>query len=48
MRPRVFPAEDVGGNDHIVRVIIASMRPRVFPAEDVMRKDSDARHTRLQ
>ena len=34
MRPRVFPAEDGGGNDLQYRAFRASMRPRVFPAED--------------
>ena len=35
MRPRVFPAEDIG--DELLDAGIddpASMRPRVFPAED--------------
>ena len=35
MRPRVFPAEDVGVQTELRGGIAASMRPRVFPAEDV-------------
>ena len=36
MRPRVFPAEDVGGGAKTkTHPESASMRPRVFPAEDV-------------
>ena len=35
MRPRVFPAEDVGHEPLHRRIVgVASMRPRVFPAED--------------
>ena len=34
MRPRVFPAEDVGGVAGNAGQRGASMRPRVFPAED--------------
>ena len=36
MRPRVFPAEDSGGEIVIDSRLDASMRPRVFPAEDVV------------
>ena len=35
MRPRVFPAEDVGALLLGLQLGSASMRPRVFPAEDV-------------
>ena len=35
MRPRVFPAEDAGGQwTRCLAAGLASMRPRVFPAED--------------
>ena len=34
MRPRVFPAEDVGRRRRAAEERLASMRPRVFPAED--------------
>ena len=34
MRPRVFPAEDLGRVHVVHEDRHASMRPRVFPAED--------------
>ena len=37
MRPRVFPAEDVGMLNMRAMHDQASMRPRVFPAEDAER-----------
>ena len=43
MRPRVFPAEDVGEDQIVTGDLEASMRPRVFPAEDAGRV---ARHLR--
>ena len=36
MRPRVFPAEDRGGEHGTPTPAQASMRPRVFPAEDIL------------
>ena len=49
MRPRVFPAEDLGIESGKVLVEQASMRPRVFPAEDVRnRRAAFARDPALQ
>ena len=44
MRPRVFPAEDVGVPDSgSPNAGLASMRPRVFPAEDYNRASQPSR-----
>ena len=40
MRPRVFPAEDLGDDRVGGRRDVASMRPRVFPAEDSWARSS--------
>ena len=36
MRPRVFPAENLGLAGGTGRDSVASMRPRVFPAENLI------------